>query len=434
VTSAAELRAAFDAQPEYVVGLEDEVMLLEPESFGLAERAQEVIDAVAGDSRFKHELPASQLEIITEPVASAADAAGALLDARRVLAARAGESVRFAAAGVHPFSPGAGELNPLPRYADVIGAYGPIARRQLVCALQVHVSVGDAERALAIYNTARAYLPLLAALAANAPFYEGHDTGLASTRPLIGELLPRQGVPPAFDSWEEYAEVFRWGAASGAFARFGMWWWELRMHPDFGTLEFRVPDAQSTVADAEAIAAVIQALVAWLGEQSDAGEPLGAVPTWRIEENRWSACRDGVCGEMADLVSGQPRPTRAWLEELLEALSPFAARFGTHRGLLRASEMAVHNGAVAQRRVAEDGGPTAVARWLAERFLEEPAAASPTGGHRASQTDAAAASQADVPASQADVPASQADVPASQADVPASQADVTASQADDAGS
>jgi hypothetical protein len=92
---------------------------------------------------------------------------------------------------------------------------------------------------------------------------------------------------------------------------------------------------------------------------------------------------------MADLVSGERRPTRVWLEQLLEELAPFEGRFGTHRGLLRANEMAVENGALAQRRVAEDGGPPAVARWLAERFVEEPGGASETGSPSASQaTDA----------------------------------------------
>jgi carboxylate-amine ligase len=368
--SAENLRASFDAAPAYMVGLEDEVMLLEPETFPLVERAPELLERLGGDRRFKLELPASQLEILTEPVQSAAQAADALLAGRRELAERAGDALRFAGAGVHPFSPGVGELNSLARYRDVVDAYGPIAKRQLVCALQVHVSVTGAQRALAVYNAARSYLPLLAAVAANAPFYEGRDTGLASVRPKIGELLPRQGVPPVVDSWEHYAQALRWGAVSGAFPRVGMWWWELRLHPGFGTLEFRVPDAQSSVSEAGAIAAVIQALVAWLGARHEGGERTFVAPDWRIEENRWSACRDGVEGQMADLVSGEPRPTRDWLYELLSELEPFADQFGTLAGLVRAREMVGINGAIAQRRVASDGGPRAVARWLAERFLE----------------------------------------------------------------
>ena len=352
-----------------MVGLEDEVMLMASDSFELVERAPEVLSRLEGDGRFKLELPRSQLEIITEPALGAADAAEALLQGRRALAARAGELVRFAGAGVHPFSPAAGELNESARYEQVIRQYGPVARRQLVCALQVQVSVGEAERALAVYNTARSYLPLLAALAANAPFYEGRDSGLASVRPKLSELLPRQGVPPVIGTWEDYAEMFRWGAASGAFSDARTWWWELRLHPGFGTLEFRVPDAQSTVADAGAIAAVTQALVAWLGERHDRGEMPSVDPSWRIAENRWSACRYGVEGQMVDLRSGESRPTRACLSELIATLEPFAERFRSQAELQRARELVEVNGALAQRRVAQNGGPHAVARWLGERFL-----------------------------------------------------------------
>jgi carboxylate-amine ligase len=364
-----DLRAVFDAREPYTVGIEDEVMLLEPDTFGLVARAPEVLALLNGDPRFKLELPASQLEILTSPLLDVNKAADALLAGRRALAQAAAGRVRLAAAGVHPFSPGVGELNHLPQYERTILDYGPSARRQLVCALQIHVSVGGADRALAVYNAARAYLPLLAALAANAPFYEGEDIGLASVRPKLGELLPRQGVPPAIESWAAYAETFRWGAASGAFPDARTWWWELRLHPGFGTLEFRVPDAQSSVVDAAAIVAVVQALVAWLGERHDAGEELAVQPTWRIEENRWSACRDGVEGHMADLRTGRLDSTRAHLEELLADLKPFGARFHSEQALARAHEMTKANGTIAQRRVAEEADTAAVARWLADQFL-----------------------------------------------------------------
>lgn len=367
--SVQELRAVFDDVPPLAVGIEDEVMLLAPESLELAARAPEVLDLLNGDHRFKLELPASQLEIVTPALATVTEVAEALLEARRTLAERTSGHVRLAAAGVHPFSAGLGKLNRLPRYEHTIDRYGPSARRQLVCALQVHVSIGDADRALATYNAARSHLPLLAALAANAPFYEGKDTGLASVRPKLGELLPRQGVPPAIDSWAAYAEAFRWGAASGAFLDARTWWWELRLHPGFGTLEFRVPDAQSSVADAAAITAVAQALVAWLGKRHDSGERLQPAPTWRIEENRWSACRDGVEGQMADLATGRLRSTRACLEELLAELEGVGASLRSQHALARAAEMVQQNGAIAQRRAAKAGGPSAVARWLADMFL-----------------------------------------------------------------
>jgi glutamate---cysteine ligase / carboxylate-amine ligase len=368
--SAHELRAAFDRAPAYTLGVEEEVMLLDPHTLELAPRAQEVVERLVDDPRFKLELPASQVEIVLPPMTDVSSAQAALLEARRVLFTAAEGLARPAVAGVHPSSPGAGELNRTPRYAGIIREYGAIAARQLVCALQVHVSVGDSERALSIYNRLRGYLPLLAALAANAPFYEGADSGLASVRPKLCELLPRQGVPPAIQSWEAYAETLSWGARAGTFPEPRAWWWELRLHPRFGTLELRVPDAQTTVADAGAVAALIHTLIVWLGTRYDDGERAAGAPRWRIEENRWSACRHGVQGMMADLVTGDPRPTARRLHELLESLAEIGQRLGAGRALEHAGAMVHENGAIAQRRAAGSGGARNAARWLADRFLD----------------------------------------------------------------
>ena len=371
-SSLEELRARFEGSPPYLVGLEDELMLMDPGSLELVDRAEEVLGLLPGDTQFKPELPASQVEIVVPPHPTAKAAAAALLDARRTLAAAVDRLVRPAAAGVHPFSPGLGELNPGERYVGIAQAYGCVARRELVSALQVHVSVSDADRTLAIYNAARSYLPLLAALAANAPFYEGKDSGFASVRPLIATLLPRQGVPPAFETFSDYAQALAWGSSSGAFDDPAMWWWELRIHGGFGTLEFRVPDAQSTVGHAAAIAAVIQALVAWLSRRHDDGEELPVHPRWMIEQNRWSACRDGVEGSMVDLNTGVRHPTRALLEALLADLDQVSAGLQSNTELAAAARMAETNGAMAQRSAAEAGGARAVAQWLTQCFLDCP--------------------------------------------------------------
>lgn len=368
--SADDLRATFDAAPEYTVGLEEEIMLLDPETLELAPRALELLARLDGDPRFKPELPASQIEIVSDPHADLLEAVRELEAGRRELAAQLEGEVRLASAGVSPLGSGIGELNQLKRYERTLREYAPVAHRQLVCAFQVHISLGDAERALAVYNAARSYLPLLAALAANGAFYEGRDTGLASIRPKLGELLPRQGVPPALESWEEYAAALRFGAETGTFADPGSWWWELRPHPRFGTLEFRVPDSQATIADGAAIAAVTQALVVWLAERHRAGEELPVAATWRIEENRWSACRHGVEGWAVDLASGACRPMRELLGELLQTLAATADRLGTSAELKHAAELVEVNGAVRQRRAAEQGGAPSVARWLTDGFLD----------------------------------------------------------------
>jgi carboxylate-amine ligase len=364
------IRAVFDEREPLTLGLEEELMLLDPDTLELAPVGAEVIAELGGDPRFKLELPASQVEIVTSPERDVAGAARQLAEGRRELLAGAGRLARPAAAGVHPFSPAEGELNDAPRYRQTVEQYGAIAHRQLVCALQVHVAVGGSERTLAVYNALRSYLPEIAALAAAGPFYEGRDTGLASVRPKISDQLTRQGIPPEIPTWEAFAEALRWGAASGLMSEHAAWWWELRPHPAWGTVELRVPDSQATVADAAAVAALAHALVAWLSERHDAGERLRAHPRWRLQENRWLACRDGVGGTLADPDTGEMRPTRERLERLIDELEPVAARLGSSEHLTHARTLAERNGAMKQRQVGEEGGPKAVAEWLAERFAD----------------------------------------------------------------
>jgi glutamate---cysteine ligase / carboxylate-amine ligase len=368
--SADALQAAFDHVTEFTVGIEEELLLLDPDTLELVPRAPELLSRLEDDQRFKFELPASQIEIVTPPCAGAMDAAAALMAARRDLAATAGGDVLLAGAGVSPLGSGRGELVALPQYERTIRDYRPIIEWQLVCALQVHVAVPGAERALAVYNHVRTYLPWLAALAANGVFYEGRDSGLASVRPLISDLLPRQGIPPALESWQQFADALEWGARSGAVPDPGTWWFELRPHPRFGTLEFRVPDTQSIVAEAAAIASVIHALVVWLARRYDAGDALPVAASWRLEQNRWLACRDGIKGELLDPHTGERSTARDLLMGLIEQLQSTAVELGTVQSLERAASMAERNGAINQREAARNGGARAVAWWLTERFLE----------------------------------------------------------------
>jgi carboxylate-amine ligase len=285
-------------------------MLLHPSTLDLLPRAADVLAIVDGDPAVKGELPASQLELLTPPVSTVGEAAAALRTARRRLASATTGIGLLAAAGAHPFSAPEGELNTGERYEAIVREYGCIARRQLVFGLHVHVAVRPAVRALAVYNALRSYLPELAALSANAPFHAGVDTGLQSIRPKLAENLPRQGIPPAFASFEELASTLRWGARAGVLTDPRQWWWELRLHPRFGTIEVRVCDAQTTVAESTALAAVIHALCVWLAQRHEGGDLPPPAPTWRIEENRWaSAARSPTCrpASLGRRASGSPR-------------------------------------------------------------------------------------------------------------------------------
>jgi glutamate---cysteine ligase / carboxylate-amine ligase len=364
------IRVAFDADGPMTVGVEEELMVLDPESFDLAPRARDVLERVAGDPRFKPELPAAQLEIALAPARTVGEAMTALAAARGDLAAAADGIALLAGAGAHPFAAAEGVVSDGESYKALLREYGPVARRQLVFGLHVHVAVRPADRALAVFNAMRSYLPLLAALGANAPFYGGVDCGLASVRPKLCDILPRQGVPPPMASWEELDAALRWGETAGVMADRSQWWWEARLHPTFGTVEVRVPDTQSTVAETGALAAIVHALVAWLAERHEAGEALAPAPTWRIGENRWSACRHGLDGTMADLVTGEVAPTRERAGKLLDDLAGAAERVGCTAELVGARAALGANGADRQRDAAMRGGDArAVAAWLGTRFL-----------------------------------------------------------------
>jgi carboxylate-amine ligase len=342
--STAELQASFDASAALTVGLEEELFVVDAQTLDLVPRADEIVEA---DPRAKPELVAAEVELATPPCDSVAEAIGHLAEGRRALAAAAADrGLALLGAGAHPFAAAEGELTTGERYDRIAETYGPVVRRQLVAALQVHVAVRPADRALAVHNALRSHLPDLAALAANAPFHEGRDTGLASIRPLIATLLSRQGVPPELHSWDEYA---------GALERSGEWWWELRPHHRFGTLELRVPDTQATLADARAVAAVAHGLVTWLSERHAAGEDLPVEQTWVIAERRWAALRHGPTGALADRLG-----------RLFDDIAPFADA----DGLARARELLAGGGPAAALREAASGDLRTGTAWLAERFLE----------------------------------------------------------------
>ncbi|HEX8121331.1 MAG TPA: YbdK family carboxylate-amine ligase [Solirubrobacteraceae bacterium] len=361
----ASLRAAFEIPSGLTVGIEEEVMLVDAATLDLAPRAGEVLEALGGDPRFKLEMPAAHLEIVLPPLASAADVAHALLAARRDLAAACEPlGLLVAAAGVHPFAAPRGPVNGGPRYESMVAEFGDVARSQLVCALQVHVAVRPADRAMAVYNALRPFLPLISALAANGPIFEGRDTVLASKRPAICELLPQQGMPPAL-TWDSYA------AAAVDPAR---WWWELRPHPAHGTLEVRVPDAQATVEEAAAVVGVVHALVAKLAD--DAGAPAPASPpsavgapaaadraaaTAALQADRRVAFQHGLAGPLGPRVRA-----------LLDDLAPHAERVRAAIQLESARALAARGGGAArQRAVFARGGARAVVDDLVKRFAQD---------------------------------------------------------------
>jgi carboxylate-amine ligase len=364
--------AAFDAVKPLTIGIEEEVMLVDGDSLQPAPRAAEVLAALGCDQRFKLELPAAQIELLTPPAASVGECVACLRSARRDLQRAAeGLGLRALSVAAHPFAAPIGPLNGGSRYGELRDEFGTVVEAQQVCGQHVHVAVGGADATIAVHDMLREHLPEIAALAAAAPFYGGGDTGLASVRPKILELLPRQGVPPVLGDMARFAEALDWGARCGAVPDARWWWWELRPHATFGTLELRVCDAQSTVTETAALAATIHALVAALRDRYLAGERDRPVASWRIDENRWSACRHGVTGTMADLRTGESEPTRKRLERRLRELAPYAEWLGCAPQLRDAGRLLADGAMPAtHRRIVAAGGLPALVQWLCDRFAD----------------------------------------------------------------
>jgi carboxylate-amine ligase len=366
-------RARFDAGADFTVGLEEELMLLHPETLApLPEAPRAVAELAAPGRRYRTELPASQIELVTPPFDAVGDAVASLADGRADMASGVAGWARLAGSGVHPCCGPEGPLVDSPRYHPIIEEYGPIVRYEQVYGLHVHVGLRGADRVLAIFNALRSHLPEIAALAGNGPFVGGEDSGLASVRPKLAELLPRQGVPPVIPSYEYLEELTRWGAVSGTVPDGTHLWWEARLHPDFPTIEVRVADQQTTVGESAAVAGFVVGLIAWLAERHDAGEPLAVHDPIRIGENRWRALRHGLRGTLLDLDTGEPSGTRDVIRRRIAEIAEAAARAGAGPELERARDLVEFNGSERQRAIAAEHGVPGVVRHLADVFLESP--------------------------------------------------------------
>jgi glutamate---cysteine ligase / carboxylate-amine ligase len=362
-------RARFEHDQPYRVGIEDELFLHDEQTGELTGLPHELRRALERQERFASELPAGQIEVITPPCPTVPEALEHMRRGRADLADAIADIARPMATAVHPTARFPLALTPGRRYEKIGAEFAWSARRGLASGMHVHVSVPGADRAIVLHDALRSYLPLLTALAANAPYLEGEDTGLATVRPKLCEGLPRQGIPPAFGSFERLVELVLWGARSGAFPDPSHLWWEVRVHARHGTIELRVPDMQTSLEDAGAIASVSHALIVHLAERHDAGEELPVHDQARLDENRWRSLRHGIHGFTADAETGEPEPVRERIARLLDELAPTAARIGCAAGVARARSLLAGNGADRQRAVVARDGMEGLVDWLLEETM-----------------------------------------------------------------
>lgn len=336
---------------EYRLGVEEELMLLDPEGLGLADAIETVLHEAHGRGPLKAELMQCQVEISTEPCRSVSEAHEQLLALRTELIRDARQAgARVAAAGTHPFSRIEEQhVTSRDRYRELIAAVRYPALRIVVFGMHVHVSVGGATKALAVIEAMLPDLPLLLALSASSPFLAGEETGLASTRLILGQGMPRTGLPPAFESYEDYAASLERLRVAGAVGDATQIWWDVRLHPTFGTIEVRIMDAQPLLDDTVAIAGLVHALVHHYGQRWERGASFARANRFVIAENRWLAARHGL---RAPLVDGglAPVPARTLVARLLERVEDDAAAVGA-TGALAGVEAILRRGSSADRQM-----------------------------------------------------------------------------------
>jgi glutamate---cysteine ligase / carboxylate-amine ligase len=363
-TQAEQLRStrdwsAWQPSTPYTIGVEEEVMLLDPDDWSLAQRSDEVLPRLPTElaEHVSAETHQAAIELATDPHSTVAGAMAQLRHLRLWLAEELAElGLAVAAAGTHPSALWTETLvSPASRYQVIQRTMADLARREPTFALHVHVGVPDANRAIRLLNQLRAHLPMLLALSANSPFWQGRATGLASTRTSVFGAFPRTGVPRRFTSYEDWVHTVDTLLRAGAFPEPTFLWWDVRPQPALGTVEVRVMDAQTDLEATAALCALVQSLARLEIEQGYAPRALVAAEEV-LEENRFLAARDGIEADLLDPEAEMRRPARAQLRRLLDALRPHADALGCRGELERVLALALAPAFLHQLDVAERRG------------------------------------------------------------------------------
>lgn len=348
---------AFGKSDQYTLGVEEEYMLLDGESFDLVQHIDTVLAAVAGhelETRINAELMQSVLEIATPVCHTPADVAAQLRQLRGYVCEVARErGMRVGSAGTHPFSLFERQrITAKDRYRALVDQLQYIARRELIFGMHVHVAVDDPEKAIQVVNGLIGHLAELVALSASSPFWRGEATGLHSSRHMVFAAFPRSGPPPRFRDYADYAEVVGQLERTGCIADYTHIWWDIRLHPRLGTIEIRICDAVTRLDDVIAITAFCQALVKHYSERFDSGEEIPSFHRILTTENKWLAARYGLEAPLMDLHTGRRNrmPVAQAIRRTLKLVEPHARELGSDAELAGVEDI-LHRGSSADAQL-----------------------------------------------------------------------------------
>src|SRR5205085_1308919 len=296
----------------FTVGVEEEFQIVDPDTWELRSHVAELLasSAPAFGDQIKREMHQSIVEVGTKICDGVEELAAEIIRIRRDLADAAERvGLRIAAAGTHPFSNWMDQvISPGERYQNIVEELQQLARSLLIFGMHVHVAMPDKQTTIDMMNMVRYFLPHLLALSTSSPFWMGRNTGLKSFRTTVFRRFPRTGVPEQFESWSAYENFINLLVKLNCIDNGKKIWWDVRPHPTFGTLEFRMCDVTTKVEEAVAIAALTQAIVVKLHRLYKSNQSWRIYRRALIEENKWRAPREGIEGTMIDLGKEEEVP------------------------------------------------------------------------------------------------------------------------------
>src|ERR1700757_837037 len=361
--------------PTFTIGIEEEYQTVDPVSRDLRSHIHaEIIEKgkILLQERVKSELHQSVVEVGTSVCGNIKDAKTEVKKLRRDMVQLAKENgLRLAAAATHPFADWRGqEIYSDERYKNIVEDMQLVARANLIFGLHVHVGVEDRETAIHMMNHARYFVPHILALSTNSPFWLGMDTGLKSYRCKVFDKFPRTNIPDYFPSWGEYESFIKLLIKTGCIDNAKKIWWDIRPHPFFNTIEFRICDIPMRVDETIALAALIQATVAKLYKLYSANQGFRLYRRALIMENKWRAARYGIDGKLIDFGKQIEVPVRDLMQEYLELIADVVDELDCREEINYVRKiLEMGTGADRQIRVFEETGDL---KKVVDYIIEEP--------------------------------------------------------------
>jgi carboxylate-amine ligase len=362
--------------PSFTLGVEEEYMVVNPETRELSSHDQKIVELASRivDDQVKAEMHQAVVEVGTTICKDVEEARKDLSNLRKTVSNVATDlGLRIGAAGTHPFSHWSSQLiTPNPRYEEIVNELQEAARSNLIFGLHVHVGIADKNMAMHIANSVRYFLPHVYALSTNSPFWEGRNTGFKSFRSKVFDKFPRTGIPDYFNTYEDFIGYVNLLVKTGCIDNAKKIWWDIRVHPFFPTIEFRICDIPMLVDETIAIAAIFQALVAKLYKLRSQNLNFMIYTRALINENKWRAGRYGIDGKMIDFGKEEEVKTRLLIEELLEFIDDVVDDLGSRKAIDYVSTM-LKNGTGADRQLKvyeETGDLVKVVDYILEQTLQ----------------------------------------------------------------